>query len=134
MFKKIIDNYEPLLKFSKEILDEKLDAERKSRIIDCKKQMEFLKFYSGLQLGRKLYTHTDNHSKTLQQKKMSPIKGKSLADLTVQILEGIRNDRDYNLLYKSVEKSADKIKAVSKPTLPRKRSTPNYSILQFVEV
>ena len=45
--------------------------------------------------------HTPNLSKTLQsfpvQEKMSAIKGKSLADLTVQTLEGIRNDRDYNL-------------------------------------
>ena len=95
--------------------------------------MEFFKFYSGLQLGRKLYTHTNNLSKTLQQEKMSAIKGKLLADLTVQTLEGIRNDHDYNLFYKSVEKSAGKIKAVWKPTLPRKWNTPNYSILQFVE-
>ena len=64
---------------------------------------------------------------------MTTIKGKSLADLTVQTLEGIRNDRDYNLFYKSVEKSAGKIKAVSKSTLPRKRNTPNYSIVQLVE-
>ena len=67
---------------------------------------EILKFYFGLPLGRKLYAHTDNLSKTLQQEKMSAIKGKSLADLTVQILEGIRNDRNYNLFYESVEKSS----------------------------
>ena len=45
----------------------------------------------------------------------------------------ICNDRDYNLFYEGVEISAGKIKAVSKPTLPRKRNTPNYSILQFVK-
>ena len=73
--------------------------------------MDSFKFYFGLQLGRKLYVHTDNPSKTMQQEKMSAIKGKSLADLTVQILEGIFNDRDYNLFYKSVEKSAGEIKA-----------------------
>ena len=64
---------------------------------------------------------------------MSAVKEKSLADLTVQTLEGIRNDRDYNIFYKRVEKSAGKIKAVSKPSLPWKRNTPNYSILQLVE-
>ena len=131
--KKIIDNYEPLQKLWKESLKEKLDAETKSRIIGCKKQMESFKFYFGLQLGCKLYAHTDNLSKTLQQEKMSVIKGKSLADLNLQTLGGILNDRDYNLFYESVEKSAGKIKAVSKPTLPQKRNTPNYSILQFVE-
>ena len=67
--KKIIDNYEPLLKLWKETFEEKLDAETKSRIIGC----------------------------------------------------------DYNLFYESVEKSA------AKSTLPRKRNTPNHSIIQFVE-
>ena len=65
--KKIIDNYELLLKLWKEILEEKLDAEAKSRIIGCKKQMKSFKFYFGLQLDHKLYAHTDNLSKTLQQ-------------------------------------------------------------------
>ena len=95
--KKIIDNFEPLLQLWMERLEEKLDAETKSRIIGSKKQMDSFVFCFGLQLGRKLYVHTDNPSKTMQQEKMSAIKGKSLADLAVQILEGIFNDRDYNL-------------------------------------
>ena len=95
--KKIFDNYESLLKLWKESLEEKLYAETKSRIIGCKKQMESFKFYFGFQLDHKLYAHIDNLSKTLQQEKMSAIKGKSLADLTVQTLEGICNDCDYNL-------------------------------------
>ena len=73
----VTDNYDPLLKFWKERLEEKLDAEPKSRIIGYKKQIESFKFYFGLQLGRKLYAHTDNLSKTLQQEKMSTIKGRS---------------------------------------------------------
>ena len=64
--KKIIDNYEALLNLWKETLEEKLDAETKSKIIGCKKQMELFKFHFGLQLGCKLYAHTDNFSKTLQ--------------------------------------------------------------------
>ena len=80
-------------------MEEKLHAETKSRIIDFKKQMESFKFYCGLQLGLKLYAHTDNLSKTQQQEKMSAIRGKSLADLTRQTWEGIRNDHDYNFFY-----------------------------------
>ena len=57
----------------------------------------FFKFYFGLQLGRKLYAHSNNLSKILQKEEVFAIKEKSLADLTVQNLEGIRNDRDYNL-------------------------------------
>ena len=45
----------------------------------------------------------------------------------------MRSGHDYNLFYESVEKSAGKIKVVSKPTLPWKRKTLNYSILHFVE-
>ena len=69
--KKIIGNCKPLLKLWKKSLEEKLDADMKSRIIGCKKQMESFKFYFGLQLDRKLYAHTDSLSKTLQQEKMS---------------------------------------------------------------
>ena len=101
-------------------MKEQLHAETKSRIIDCKKQMESFKFYFGLQLGLKLYAHTDNLSKTQQQEKMSAIRGKSLADLITQTREGIRNDHDYNFFYESVEKSAGKIKTVSKLTLTAK--------------
>ena len=53
--KKIIDNYEPLLKLWKESLKEKLDAETTSRIIGCKKQMESFKFYFAIY---KSYMHT----------------------------------------------------------------------------
>ena len=122
-----------MLKLWKESLEEKLDAETKSRVIGCKKQMESFKFYFGLELGHKLYAHTNNLSKTTQREKMSAIKRKSLADLTAQTLDGICNDHNYNLFYESVEKSAGKIKAVSKLTLLRKWNTPNYSILHFVK-
>ena len=128
--KKIIDNCKPLLELWKKSLEEMLDAKT---MIGCKKQMESFKFFFGFQLGRKLYAHTNNLSKTLQQEKMSAIKGKSLADLTAKTLEGIHNDHDCNIFYESVEKSASKIKAVSKSTLTRQRNTPNYSSLQFIE-
>ena len=51
-------------------LEEKLDFETKSQIVGCKKQLESLSFLYELNLGQKLYVHTDNLSRTLQQKKM----------------------------------------------------------------
>ena len=51
-------------------LEEKVDFETKSRIVGCKKQLESLSFLYELNLGQKLYVHTDNLSRTLQQKKM----------------------------------------------------------------
>ena len=82
-FKKIIRNYQPLLKLWKENLGEKLDAETKTRISGSKKQMQSFKFYFGLQLVRKLYARNNNPSKILQQEKMYAIKEKSQADLIV---------------------------------------------------
>ena len=117
----------------KESLDEKPDAETKARINGCKKQMESFSFYFGLNLGRKLYAHTDNLSKTLQKEKMSAISDKELADLTIKTMQGMRNDRDFDLFYETVTKSASSIDFVSTPTAPRKRNRPKYDILQFLE-
>ena len=49
-------------------LEEKLDVEIKSWIVGCKKRLEFFTFFFGLNLGQKLYAHTDNLSRTLQKK------------------------------------------------------------------
>ena len=95
--------------------------------------MESFSFYFGLNLGCKLYAHTDNLSKTLQKEKMSAISGKELADLTTKAMQGMRNDRDFDLLYETVTKSASSIDFVSTPTAPRKRKRPKYEILQFLE-
>ena len=132
-FKKIIENYHSVMALWKESLDEKPDAETKARINGCKKQMESFSFYFGLNLGRKLYAHTDNLSKTLQKEKMSAISGKELADLTIKTMQGMRNDRDFDLFYETVTKSASSIDFVSIPTAPRKRKRPKYDILQFLE-
>ena len=132
-FKKIIESYHSLMALWKERLDEKPDAETKARIYRCKTQMESFSFYFGLNLGRKLYAHTDNLSKILQKEKMSAISGKELADLTIRTLQGIRNDRDFDLFYETVTKSASLIDFVSAPTASRKRKRPKYDILQFLE-
>ena len=86
-FKKILDNYEPLLQLWEESLKEDLDFETKSRIIGCKKQMKLFTFYFGLNLSKSLYLITDNLSKTLQKEKMSAIGGKELAGFTVKTLK-----------------------------------------------
>ena len=70
-FKKIIENYHSVMSLWKESLDEKPDAETKARINGCKKQIESFSFYFGLNLGRKLYAHTDNLSKTTKRKNVS---------------------------------------------------------------
>ena len=131
-FKKILENYQALLELWEQSFAEQLDSDTKARIIGCKSQMESFKFYFGLMLSQRLYSITDNLSKTLQKEKMSALKGKELADLTVKTFEGMRNERDFNLFYEKTKSSASKIEAVSTPTVPRKRKRPNYSILLYV--
>ena len=96
------------------------------------KPNEFVQVYFGLNLSQRLYANTDNLSKTLQQEKLSAVRGKEFADLTVQILENMRNEHDFRLLYKEIKVSASEIEAVSPPAFPRKQIKPNYSILHYV--
>ena len=131
-FKNIINNYKGLLELWEQSLEESLDFETRSRIKGCKAQMKLFKFYFGLSLSQRLYAITDNLSKTLQKEKMSALRGKELADLTVQTLKNIRNEHDFGLFYEKIKMSANKIDAISPATLARKRRKPNYSILYHV--
>lgn len=132
-FKKIIENYDPLMDLWKQSLKDKPDAETKARIIGCKKQMESFNFFFGLNLGHKLYNHTDKLSQTLQKEKLSAIDGKEIAEDTVKTLMEMRNDSDFDLFFELVTKSANTIKFISAPTAPRKRKRPKYDILQYLE-
>ena len=64
---------------------------------------------------------------------MSAISGKELADLTIKTMQGMRNDRDFDLFYETVTQLASSIDFVSTPTAPRKRKRPKYDILQYLE-
>ena len=49
----------------------------------------WLSCFFGLNLSQKFYVHTDNLSRTLQQKEMSAVKGWELADLSVKTLQAL---------------------------------------------
>ena len=70
--------------------------------------------------------------KTLQEEKMCAIRRKTLADLTVQTLEYMRNEQDFSLVFKKIKVSASEIEATSPLALPRKRRKPKCSILHYV--
>ena len=130
--KRIIDNYQSLLKLWEECLEERLDQETRARILGCKNQMESFKFFFGLNLSHKLYAMTDNLSKALQGTKMSAIKGKKSADLVVATLKDIRQEKHFESFFGTVKRAAESTKEIGQPDLPRKRKRPNYSILQYV--
>lgn len=111
----------------------KLNRELKSRISGCQSQMETFSFYFGLNLGHRLYSITDNLSRALQDSKMSAVTGQRLARATLSTFENMRSDGDFNMFYELVLKKAGSHPMVGDPKVGRKRSKPNYSILQYVD-
>ena len=91
-FQRILDNYTALLQEWAVCLDEKLQADVRGRIIGCQAQMETYDFFFGLNLGERLFSHTDNLSKTLQSTKMCAASGQRLANLTKEVLQKIQSD------------------------------------------
>ena len=77
----------------------------------------------GVYLGHLLLRHTDNLSKTLQSTTMSASEGQKIAYMTVATLETLRDDGQFDLLWKKVEIHALSLD-VESPKLPRKRKVP----------
>ena len=60
-FKRILDNYKELMTLWKFCLEnDNMSIEVKSRIEGVKKQMEKFDFFFGLNIRRRLYSHTNN--------------------------------------------------------------------------
>ena len=108
-------------------------TEVKSRIVGVKKQMEKFDFFFGLSIGHRLYSHTDNLSKTLQAEKMSACTSKSTAELVVSVLDGLRNEDSFKSLFQIITDNANTIDFIEQPGLPRKRKARQYSILHYVD-
>ena len=132
-FKKIIDHYNSLQQLWEDCLQENVTRDVRSRIIGCQAQMKTFSFLFGLCLGQRLYSHTDNLSKALQNENMSAVSGHRLALLTEETLENMRNETSFKLFFDLVVKKAADIPKIDDPALPRKRNRPNYSLLSYVD-
>ena len=123
-FKRVIDNYEPLMKLWQQYLEnESMQTDLKARIIGVKRQMTTFELFFGLNIGHRLFSHTDNLSKTLQAEKMSACENKRNALLVLSVLESMRNEDSFNNLYDViVEKSKSTI--LSKIQSPRGNEMP----------
>ena len=91
-FQRIPDNYAALLQEWTISLDEKLQSDIRGRIIGCQAQMNTFDFFFRLNLGQRLFSRTDNLSRTLQQTKMSDLSGKRVACLAKDVLQKMRRD------------------------------------------
>jgi len=129
-FKRILENYDELMAVWKHCLEnDKMQTDLKSRIIGVEKQMQSFDFFFGLNIGCRLFSHTDKLSCTLQSEKMSACQSKRNADLVVSVLEGMRNEEFFNGFYDTVTLKAKKHTFITEPINPRKRKAPNYSTL-----
>ena len=59
-----------------------MESELKGRLIGVKSQMESFELHFALHLGARLYSHTDNLVRSVQNKGMPACSGKRLANLT----------------------------------------------------
>ena len=85
--------------------------------------MDRFEFFFSFHLGERLYSYTDNLSKTLQACiKMAAVGGQRLANLTKETLTKMRIDQSLDLFYANVARKSASL--VGEPTLPRKRRTP----------
>ena len=64
--------------------------------------MESFELYFGLHLGTRLYSHTDNLARSVQNKGCLHAVVR-LTNLTIQTLETLRNQQRYENFYETVE-------------------------------
>ena len=101
----------------------------KSKGNDCGLQEQNrIFFFFGINLSYNLYAMTNKLSKLLQSTKMPTIKRKKCPDLVIDTLESMRDDEDFDSFFEVVQKAADPIKPVEKPTLPRKHKKRSLSL------
>ena len=70
--------------------------------------MDRFEFFFSFHLGERLYSYTDNLSKTLQACiKMAAVGGQRLANLTKETLTKMRIDQSFDLFYAKWTKSSE---------------------------
>lgn len=124
-FKRILENYQALLEEWNICLeDTKLQPDIRGRVIGCQSQMNTFRFFFGLNLGERLFAHTDNLSKTLQKEKICAVSWQRMAKLTIEVLQRLRNDESFESFYAAVLIKSKLHASIAEPVLLRKTRTP----------
>ena len=79
--------------------------------------MTTFEFYFGASLAHLLLRHTDNLSRTLQQKDISAASGQQVAKSVVVTLQSLRNDSNFTLFWELVNSKSQKL-TVDPPSIP----------------
>ncbi len=118
----IINNYGVLLSTWDEAYEAVKDTESKARIQGVCSQMESFNFLFGTVLGEMLLRHTDNLSKSLQNRTRCAAEGQEIGDMVVRTLQSIRSDECFDLFWLKVVAIAEPFDI--QPQLPRRRKVP----------
>ena len=118
----ILENYTVLLSTWEEAAEAARDTESKARIQGVSSQMNTFKFLFGTFLAEMVLRHTDNLSKTLQDKTRSAAEGQIVADMVVRTLLTLRSDDSFDLFWLKVIKKAESLDL--EPELPRRAKCP----------
>ena len=110
-----LDNYTVLWNVWK--LSPKRPDENRVKITHNRRQNTNRIFSSifGLNLGHRIFSHTDNQSKTLQAKKLSACNSKRLAELNIQVLQNMRYQHSFNSFYDTAAKKTTECEFVKDP-------------------
>ena len=119
----VVNNYGVLQEEWDHCLQTRLQPDVRSRIIGVQSQMKKFDYLFGVLLGEKILKHTDNLSRTLQHKELSAAEAQTIAGLSVQALQAMRNKDSFQLLWELAQHTASQFD-VQEPTLPRKRKAP----------
>ena len=119
----LISNYSVLMSTWDEGTEVVKDTESKARIQGIRAQMKTFNFLFGSVLGEMVLRHTDNLSRTLQDKALSAAEGQKVADMVVRTLQTLRNVESFDLFWLKVTKSGESLD-VGEPQLPRQRKAP----------
>ena len=126
IFEQVFLNYAQLMEVWDECLCESLEADVKAQVSGCKTQMKSFKFFFGINLDFKVYSITDNLSKTIQGESMSAVESQEVAGLTIKTFESMRSESNADAFYETTKIKAERYKFIEAPSLPRKRKAPNY--------
>ena len=95
----------------------------RARIIGVSTHRKKFSFLFGVALGKLIFRHSDNLSRTLQKSDMSAAEGQSIAAMTVATLRSLSTDDGFNSFWSRTCASISDVD-VEPPTAPRKRRVP----------
>ena len=119
----IVDNYSAIQELWEESLGDVKETEMRGRILGVSAQMKTFSFLFGVMLGRLLFSHSDNLSRTLQHTNFSAAQGQAVASMTVRTLESMREDSGFEAFWKKATETAREM-IVGEPQAPRRRKRP----------